>query len=210
MKKKGKNSSITIKNLKDVQRIANRLKETNYRAYILWSISIATGYRGVDVIELTIADLKKAIKERELVVLEEKTKNTRKIPFERVAPLGQKLIDILKEFVKDKSDAEYVYPSKTSKKGKKELKYHIGRIQLGREYKRVIQTELGIVDKDKAVGTHTPRKTYGYFQYIDHNKDIYYVMELFGHSNPRVTKAYIGLDEDDLLDSVNTSERMTY
>lgn len=192
MKKRGINASLTIKNPRDLKRIAARLKDYNYPAYILWTIGLNTGYRGGDLVKLTVADLKEAVKSKELVVLEEKTENTRKIKFQRTAALNDKIISILEEYIKNKDDAEYVYWTKRTS-GKAPYKNHIRRDSLGKIFRRVI-IELGIADN--SIGTHTPRKTYGYIQYISHDKDINYVQELFGHSSTKVTKAYIGLDED--------------
>lgn len=198
MQEKGKNTSATIKDVRDLRRIANRLKEKNYKAYILWSIALDTGYRGIDLIELTIGDLKESIETGELIVLENKTKNSRKKPFKRRVVLSAKLIETLKQFIKDKSDSQYVYPSPMGN-GSGEFKTPITRDRLGKIFREVIIDELGI--NVKAVGVHTPRKTYGYIQYTEHGRDINYVQELFGHSSPRVTKAYIGIDDDMLEDS---------
>lgn len=204
MKRKGKNSSATIKNIKDLKRIANRLKEKNYKAYILWSIAIDTGYRGIDLVQLTIGDLREAIALGELVILEQKTANTRKKSFKRTVILSDKMINTLKDFIKDKSDSEYVYPSQKGG-GKSEFKEHITRESLGKIFRNIIIDELGI--DVSSVGVHTPRKTYGYIQYIEHDRDIYYVQELFGHSSIKSTKAYIGIDDDMLLESAKTMNK---
>lgn len=198
MREKGKNSAATIKEVDDLKRIANRLKEKNYEAYILWSIAIDTGYRGVDLVKLTIGDLKDGIKSGKLNILEQKTENTRKKQFKRTVKLSDKLIETLKEFVKDKSNSQYVYPSQKGK-GDGKFKSHIKRSSLGKIFRKVIVDELGI--EVSSVGTHTPRKTYGYIQYIEKGKDIYYVQELFGHAKASTTKVYIGLDDDILEES---------
>lgn len=115
MRKKGRNAAIVIKDPKDLQRIANRMKSYNYPAYVLWSIGVNTGYRGGDLVKLTVADVKRAIQTNELVIQEEKTKKTRKVKFERVVKLSNKLIKILQEFIQDKEDAEYLYGHKKAK-----------------------------------------------------------------------------------------------
>lgn len=192
MKKSGKNEAVAIKNPKELKRIQSYLKFNNYRAYVLFMIGLGTGYRGGDLIELTIKDIKESIEKGQLIVLENKTENTRKHKFKRTAYLNEKLISILKEFVRDKEDAEYVYPSREGK-GEGKYKKHITRERLGKIFKEAA-TKCGIVDVP--IGTHTPRKTYGYIQYLKYDKDIYVVQKLFGHSSPRVTMAYIGIDED--------------
>lgn len=190
MREKGKNCSGTIKDIRDLKRIAAKLKDYNYPAYILWSIILGTGYRGGDAVKLTVEDIREAIKIGQLNVFEEKTKDTRKIPFKRVAYLNSELIYILSEYIKDKKDWEYLYPSE------KGSEPHIKRQSLGKIFKKVICEDLRILPKTTAIGTHTPRKTYGYMQYIEHDRDIYFVQEMFGHAATKTTKSYIGIDED--------------
>lgn len=206
MRRKGKNCAITIKDVKDLQRIANRLKEYNYPAYILWSIGLNTGYRGIDLVKLTVGDIRKAIVTGELIVLEEKTKNTRKVQFERVVILSNKLINILRDYIKEKSDAEYLYWSPKGK-GVAPFKEHINQDSLGKIFKKVI-SELGIANK--SIGVHTARKTYGYFQYLEHDKEIRFVQKLFGHAKASTTMDYIGLDNDILLESSEKADKYVF
>ena len=194
-----KNKSIAIKDEKQLKRITSYLKYNNYKAYILFLIGLGTGYRGGDLVELTVEDIRKALDRGALIILENKTKNTRKKSFERIAYLGEKLSEILKEYVKDKEDGEYIYPSQKGK-GKGKYKTHISRERLGKIFKEAA-SKVGI--ENVSIGTHTPRKTYGYIQYITHNKDINYVQELFGHTSTKITKAYIGIDEDILKESAD-------
>lgn len=194
-----KNKSIAIKDEKQLNRIKSYLKYNNYPAYILFIIGLGTGYRGGDLVELTVEDIKKALENRALIILENKTKDTRKKSFERIAYLGEKLSEILKEYIKDKEDSEYIYPSQKGK-GKGRYKTHISRERLGKIFKEAA-SKVGI--ENVSIGTHTPRKTFGYIQYITHDKDINYVQELFGHSSSKVTKAYIGIDEDILKESAD-------
>ena len=91
MKKSGKNEAVAIKDSKELKRIQSYLKFNNYNAYILFMIGLGTGYRGGDLIELTVKDIKDSIKSGELVVLESKTEKTRKHKFKRTAYLNEKL-----------------------------------------------------------------------------------------------------------------------
>lgn len=200
MRKKGKNSSITIKSQEDLKRIALRLKEVDYPAYILWSIAIGTGFRGGDLVKLTVSDIKRAISTGKISILEEKTEHSRKKKFEREEVLPAKLIKILTDYIYGKSDAAYLYPAPRAR-GKGDLKQHIRRDRLGKIFKSVVE-ELGI--SGGSVGTHTPRKSYGYRQYITHEKDIRYVQRLFGHSKDTTTLAYIGIDDDIANDAAKT------
>jgi integrase len=202
LKEKGKNYAIAIKDPNDVKRICNDLKVTNEKAYILFMIGLTTGYRGGDLVKLTIGDIREAVYTGKLVVLEEKTEDTRKIPFKRVVYLSDKFRKFLGDYINGKDDAEYICWSQKGK-GTGNLKKHIRRDSLGKIFKKSC-SRLGIADI--SVGVHTPRKTYGYNQYIAHDKDINIVQELFGHSTPKVTKAYIGIDEDIAKESAVTMD----
>lgn len=192
MRKRGKNSSITIKKEEDLKRIALRLKEVDYPAYILWSIAIGTGFRGGDLVRLKVCDVKAALETGKISILEEKTEHSRKQKFEREENLPPKLMKILSEYIYNKSDAAYLYPAPRGQ-GSGELKKHIRRDRLGKIFKGVIQ-ELGI--SNGTVGTHTPRKAYGYRQYVKHGYNIDFVQRLFGHSKRSTTMTYVGIDED--------------
>lgn len=202
MREKGKNAAIAIKDPIDVKRVCNDLKIRNEKAYMLFMIGLTTGYRGGDLIKLTVGDIREAIKTGKLAVLEEKTEDTRKIPFKRVVFLSDKFRKFLSDYVKGKDDAEYICWSQKAK-GEGNLKEHIRRDSLGKIFKKSC-VRLGIANI--SVGVHTPRKTYGYNQYIAHEKDINFVQELFGHSTHKMTKEYIGIDEEMAKESANTMD----
>ena len=45
------------------------------------------------------------------------------------------------------------------------------------------------------IGTHTMRKTFGYWHYKQH-KDIAILQDIFNHSAPSITLKYIGINDD--------------
>jgi len=51
----------------------------------------------------------------------------------------------------------------------------------------------------EAIGTHTLRKTFGYWAYKD-GKDLSLIQKLLNHASPAVTLAYIGITQDELDD----------
>jgi integrase len=203
MRRKGKNAAIAIKSSKELKRVCDDLKLRAPKAYVLFMIGLTTGYRGGDLIKLTIADIREAIRTGELIILEEKTEDTRKVPFERVVFLSDKFTKFLSDYVKDKEDAEYICWSQKGK-GKGVLKKPLRRDSLGKIFLASCQ-RLGIANI--SVGVHTPRKTYGYNQYIEHDKDINFVQELFGHSTPKVTRDYIGIDEEMAKEASTTMDK---
>ena len=50
------------------------------------------------------------------------------------------------------------------------------------------------------IGTHTMRKTFGYWHYQQY-KDIAILQEIFNHSSPSVTLVYIGINQDNIDNS---------
>lgn len=65
---------------------------------------------------------------------------------------------------------------------------------------RIINDAARHVGIKEAIGTHTLRKTFGYWAYKAGN-DISRIQKLLNHSAPSVTLAYIGITKED-LDSV--------
>lgn len=51
------------------------------------------------------------------------------------------------------------------------------------------------------VGTHTLRKTFGYWHYQQY-KDVAILQYIFNHSSPSVTKRYIGINQDDMDETI--------
>lgn len=209
--------AMTITDETDLKRIQSHLRVEDKRLYICWMISQNTGLRGSDIVKLTIHDLKKAIKDGSMIVVEEKIehimesklknnrpikKNTRE-KIARTVYLNDDLISILEEFVRGKRGSEFLYPAPRTN-GK-----HIRRDTLGKKYKREL-VKLGIAKGQDVIGTHTPRKTYGYIQYKEHGEDINYVQNLFCHSSPKITRVYIGLDERARKASAETMNKYTY
>lgn len=209
-------SALTVKNPKDLERIQNYFREKDERLYIFWLIGQNTGLRGGDVVRLTISDLRKAIKFKKMIVVEEKIehiitnriKNNKPVKkrsrrdIARTVYLNDKLINILKDFVLGKNPSDFIYPS-NSESG------HYRRDSLGKAYKRALE-KLKIAKEDDNVGTHTPRKSYGYRQYCDNGENIVKVQDLFCHASVDTTMSYIGLDEDEKKQAAARMDKHTH
>ena len=85
-------------------------------------------------------------------------------------------------------DEDYLFKSR---KGNKP----ITRVQAYRILNDVAE-KLGIEE----VGTHTLRKTFGYWHY-QHHKDVAILQEIFNHSAPSITLKYIGINKDMINES---------
>lgn len=65
---------------------------------------------------------------------------------------------------------------------------------------RVLQKAAEVLGRGD-IGTHTMRKTFGYFYYRK-TKDLVFLQEIFNHSAPIITKRYIGLIQEEIDESL--------
>jgi integrase len=54
-----------------------------------------------------------------------------------------------------------------------------------------------MVDISEGIGTHTMRKTFGYWHYKQF-KDVAELQKILNHSHPEVTLKYIGITEEQI------------
>lgn len=65
---------------------------------------------------------------------------------------------------------------------------------------RILNKAAQAVGVKERIGTHTPRKTFGYHHYKKYN-DIVLLQKIFNHSSPSVTLRYIGIEQDTIDES---------
>ncbi|MGH1146253.1 tyrosine-type recombinase/integrase [Bacillus pseudomycoides] len=155
------------------------------RDYILFLIGIHTGLRVSDLLQFetqTIVKLKRK-KRREFKIKERKTKKERRINltsiFDEVYSYTQTL------------ENTWLFPSR---KGDK----HISKIQAYRQLQKA-----GDFAGVESIGTHTMRKTFGYWFYKQ-TKDVAMLQDILNHSTPQITLKYIGInkeEKDNVLDT---------
>lgn len=184
----GKRQTVQpIRDKETVLDISDYLEDKNIRDCVLFNFGIYTGFRISDILKLKVRDIKEFLETNTIDIIEQKTKK------ERIIELNPDLRDILKEFIKDKKDYEYIFKSRKKKDGiyKSITREHAGRIlkNAGKQF--------GI----RRINTHTMRKTFGYFLYKE-TGDIVQVKEALNHSDISVTKRYIGLTEKMVNDSI--------
>lgn len=188
-----------IKDKSTILDIQDYLKEKNLRDYILFVIGITTGYRAGDLVNLKVRDIKQALEEGYFIILESKKVNTRNIKKENIKPRQVKIVvnlaRILRSYIKNKKDYEYLF---TSRKGKNKhiTVSHVSRIL------REAGEEFGLTN----ISAHSMRKTYAYTIYVESEHDIAAIQKMLGHSSKEITERYLGLDRetfDKYTDSLN-------
>jgi integrase len=188
-----KKAAQPIKSRDQIFDMQDYLKERSERDYILFLLGISTGYRAGDLVKLKVRDIRKAIKNDELEILESKKEKwaiSKNVAVEKLKPrkadITDKLAKKLIEYTKNKKDYEYLFPSR------KGINTHIAVSSFGK-----ILREAGQALGMKHIGTHTLRKTYAYTNYVNSNYDILKVQKLLQHSHPSITELYLGLEANE-------------
>lgn len=190
-----KRPSKPIKTRKEVLDIQDYLLVNSHceieglRNYVLFVTGITTGYRAGDLVTLKIRDVKEALRRKEFEIFEGKKMNCKNIRKKnrkpRIVEILPKVSKILKEYIKDKQDYEYMFPSRKGRNKPVGVQRVSNILKEAGEY-------FGMLD----IMAHSMRKTYAYKIYVDSGYDIVAVKELLGHSSIEETKLYLGLDRE--------------
>lgn len=176
-----------IKQPSKVLDIQDYLRGKNERDYVLFVLGIATGYRAGDLVTLRVRDIKNALKIGYFRIMESKKINSKNIKKSNMKPreviIVENLEKVLKRYIKDKKDYEYMFPSRKRKHG------HIGVPRVSNILKNAGQV-FGLDN----ITAHSMRKTYAYCIFVESDYNIVVVKEMLGHSSIEETKAYLGLD----------------
>lgn len=171
-----------IREKSDVGAMAQALREIDPKYELMYWLGVYTGLRVGDLLKLRVRDVvgKKSIK-----VLESKTRNKRKVTILRTINLNPHLRNILRDYCKNKKPNEFLVPARNSRPMSKPA----GRQQAWAVMKRA-STQIGLAH----IGSHSMRKTFGYFVYMGNHKDVGLVQEMLQHSSPVTTLRYIGVN----------------
>jgi len=167
-----------IRNLQQLEDMKWALKRfCGERDYILFLLGINTGLRVGDMVKLKVKDVKK---KKEFIIKEGKTDKPRKIYI-----IG--LYDVLNNYI-NTLDSQWLFPSR---KGDKP----ITTVQVWRQLNKA--AEMAEIEH---IGTHTMRKTFGYWHYKQY-KDVAKLQMILNHSHPSITLKYIGITDEEIEDS---------
>ncbi|WP_347861553.1 tyrosine-type recombinase/integrase [Salimicrobium sp. PL1-032A] len=176
--------------IKDVQPIRSKQKiedmkwslrrHCKERDHILFLIGINTGLRVGDLLKLKTKDLRR---KKKVTILEGKTNKARLINLSNIYEEVQEYIKI--------NDSEWMFPSR---KGDKT----ISTVQAYRQLNKASD----MVDMPDGIGTHTLRKTFGYWFYKQ-TKDVAQLQNILNHTHPRITLDYIGITDEEIENSLN-------
>lgn len=152
------------------------LKYCSYRDYILFTLGINVGLRVGDLLRLKVRDVTEGT---HISLIEEKTGKVRRFLVNNA--LKKELNKYVRKYGLQPDD--YLFKSR---KGTEP----ISTTQAYRVLNKAADM-AGVPD----IGTHTMRKTYGYWHYKRH-KNVAVLQEILNHSSPNITMRYIGINQD--------------
>lgn len=165
-----------IRDKEQIEKVKNILLKNGYRDYLLFVSGINTGLRISDLLKLKVSDVKN---KSHIEIRETKTGKNKRFY------INPNLREHIDKFIENMASGCFLF---TSKKGANKP---LTRIQAYRIINNAVKS-VGICDK---IGTHTLRKTFGYWHYQQF-KDIAILQDIFNHSAPSVTLRYIGINDD--------------
>jgi integrase len=167
-----------IRSKEQINEMKVYLKSKNIRDCLLFVLGINSGLRISDLLALKISDIKNTDR---IILQEKKTGKTKDFPLSETCKktINEYLLTTCRE-------SGWLFKSK---KGEKP----ITRVQAY----RIINQAARAIGIKNAIGTHTLRKTFGYWAYKG-GADVTRIQKLLNHSAPSVTLAYIGITKDEL------------
>lgn len=189
-----------LRSLAAIDRMKKALKARSLRDYTLFIMGIYTGLRISDLLLLKVQDVadragKKLVVRDRIALREKKTKKAKIIVLNKDA---KSALRVYLAAVNPKDEDPLFVSSRRTDEGKPRA---IGRWQAYKVLNRAAR-EAGIRDR---IGTHTLRKTFGYWNYRK-GFDIVLLQKIFNHSSPAVTLHYIGFTQDE-IDAAYTNLR---
>ena len=168
-----------IRELDDIERMKDFLKSKSERNYVLIMCGLYSGMRISDIIPLQV----KQVTGDRIEVIEKKTRKAKRFA------INPELRKALNHYIKenDLHGYDYLFPSKKKVRTDGVRIAHIGRVAAYQILKQAAE-HVGL----KNIGTHSMRRY----------QNVAILMELFNHSSPDITLKYIGINQDELDDSM--------
>ena len=189
-----------IKSMDDILRVSEYLIENKrYRDNMLFILGINFGMRVSDLLQLRFTHLitDGFVFRETFAILEQKTKNTRRVRKNRYITINDAVIDAVTLYLENTPDvklSDYLFRCESNRctANKPMHRNSVDRILKG------IAEDLGLGNK---MSTHTLRKTFAYHQMVMSNNDprkLLLLQKIFGHSTAAQTLDYIGITGEEI------------
>ena len=175
---------MTVEPIRDkakIKQIYYYLNGKDPKYGLLFKFGLNTGLRISDILAVRVKDILNEKGEyREYLILKEmKTGKEKKIK------LNDSLRKNINSYLKNSEKTKEAYLFSSQKGG------CIGRVQAYRVLK-----EAAKICNVENFGTHSLRKTWGYWTYNMSRYNVGLIMDTFNHSSPSITLRYIGINQD--------------
>ncbi len=175
---------MTVEPIRDMDKINQMyqfLVNKNPKYGLLFKFGLNTGLRISDILPVRLEDVQNSDGQfREYFSLKEK-----KTGKEKKIKINNALSNEIRSYLSKEEFTQHSYLF-VSQKG-----LHLGRVQAYRILKNAAEA-VGL----EHFGTHSLRKTWGYWTYKLSNHNIGLIMDTFNHSSQSVTLRYIGISQD--------------
>ena len=171
-----------IRSKEKLEQMKEELKKRGTRDYLLFYTGINTGLRVSDIIKLNYDDIRDNYgnMKSHISITEKKTGKIKKFP------ICNGLYDELEKYTKNMMQGEYLFKSQIG----------TNRPITTTQAYRILKATANKVGLEE-VGTHTMRKTFGYWHYKQYH-DVALLQTIFNHSSPSITLRYIGISQDQI------------
>lgn len=167
-----------VRDREKLARIKRWLLQNKGQTYeFLFHLGINTGLRVSDLLRLKVKDVKG---KSTIFIIMEKTEK------EVTVYLNTHLRSEIDKYVEFKKDEDFLFQSREG------VNRPLTRQRVSQVFK-----EASLALEIERFNTHSMRKSFGYWYYKE-NKDVYYLMMLFGHNTQQQTLDYIGLYQEEV------------
>lgn len=166
-----------IRDTRTISQFKKLLQDKDDKYYMMFVIGLNTGLRISDILNLRVSDIRD---KTHVTIIENKTGKRKRFL------INDYLKNEIESYVSNNGLSNDSYMI-ASRKGENRP---ISRVQAY----RVLQAVAATLSM-KEIGTHTMRKTFGYWHYKQH-KDVAILQDIFNHSAPSITLKYIGINDD--------------
>lgn len=169
------------------------LKARSPRDFALFTLGLNTGLRISDLLSLTVGDVLAGAGTR-LRIAHRLSLRERKTGKRRNIMLNSTARDALALYLRTRERRYPEDPLFLSRKHEKD-----GSLRtLSRAWAYcIIVNAARTAGISSRIGTHTMRKTFGYFRYTA-GVPVEQLMKIFGHASPEITLAYIGITQEEI------------
>ncbi len=175
-----------IRDKNKLEEMKEELKKNGTRDFMMFYTGINTGLRISDLVKLNRDDVRNrdGSMKTHITIIEKKTKKPKKFP------IMNGLLLEMEKYTRNMPEGQYLFKSQ---KGDNKP------ITTTQAYRIIVSAgaNIGLIEE---IGTHSMRKTFGYWHYQQYH-DIAMLQKLFNHSSPSITLRYIGIEQDEIDES---------